>query len=238
VNQAVDVAKEAADFVLLEHDLDVLRQGVEQGRKTFANTLKYISITTSANFGNMISMAVASLLLPFLPLLAKQILLNNFLSDIPAMAVAGDNVDRELIERPRRWDIHSLRSFMVVFGSISSVFDFLTFGVLLWVFQATPELFRTGWFVESLLTELAIVLVVRTYRPFYRSRPGRLLLMSALAMMVVTVSLPYLPGLALFDFVALPPSLLAALVLITLLYVGASEIGKRIFYREPMRRAT
>jgi Mg2+-importing ATPase len=237
VNQAVDVAKEAADFVLLNHDLDVLRQGVEQGRTTFANTLKYIAITTSANFGNMISMAAASLLLPFLPLLAKQILLNNFLSDIPGMAVAGDNVDRELIERPRRWDIRSLRRFMVVFGSISSVFDFLTFGVLLWVFHATPELFRTGWFVESLLTELAIVLVVRTYRPFYRSRPGRLLWMSALAMMVVTVSLPYLPDLTLFEFVALPPSLLAALLLITLLYVGAAEVGKRVFYREPTPRA-
>ena len=136
VNQAVDVAKEAADFVLLEHDLDVLRQGVEQGRKTFGNTLKYISITTSANFGNMISMAVASLLLPFLPLLAKQILLNNFLSDIPAMTIGSDNVDRELIQRPRHWDIKSLRRFMVIFGSISSLFDFLTFGILLWAFNA------------------------------------------------------------------------------------------------------
>jgi P-type Mg2+ transporter len=234
VNQAVDVAKEAADFVLLEHDLDVLRQGIEQGRKTFANTFKYIAITTSANFGNMISMAAASLFLPFLPLLAKQILLNNFLSDIPAMALASDNVDRELVQHPRRWEIRSLRKFMVVFGSISSVFDFLTFSVLLWAFNAPPQLFRTGWFVESLLTELAIVLVVRTYRPFYRSTPGRLLWMSALVMMAITVALPYFPGAAFFDFVALPPMLLGVLLLITLAYVVASELGKWLIYHGQM----
>jgi Mg2+-importing ATPase len=233
VNQAVDVAKEAADFVLLEHDLDVLRQGVEQGRMTFANTFKYIAITTSANFGNMISMAAASLALPFLPLQAKQILLNNFLSDIPAMAIASDNVDRESIQGPRRWDIASLRKFMVIFGTISSIFDFLTFGVLLWGFNATAELFRTGWFVESLMTELVIILVIRTYRPFYRSRPGRLLWISIALMMAATVALPYLPGLELFDFVALPPPVVAAMMLITLLYVAASEIGKRFIYRTP-----
>jgi len=233
VNQAVDVAKEAADFVLLEQDLDVLRQGVEQGRMTFANTLKYISITTSANFGNMISMAAASLLLPFLPLLAKQILLNNFLADIPEMAIGRDNVDREMIEKPRRWQIRSLRKFMVVFGSISSIFDFLTFGVLLFLFHAGEALFRTGWFVESLMTQLAIILVIRTYRPFYRSKPGRLLWISISAMMVIAVLLPYLPGLELFDFVPLPASLLGVLILITLAYVAASEIGKRIVYRVP-----
>jgi Mg2+-importing ATPase len=230
VDQAVDVAKEAADFVLLERDLDVLRRGVEQGRRTFANTFKYIAITTSANFGNMISMAAASLLLPFLPLLAKQILLNNFLSDIPAMAIASDNVDSELIQSPRRWEIGALRRFMVIFGSISSIFDFLTFGVLLWGFNATAELFRTGWFVESLMTELVIILVIRTYRPFYLSRPGRLLWVSIAVMMAATAALPYLPGLALFDFVALPPLMMAALMLITLLYVGASELGKRLVY--------
>ena len=231
VDQAVDVAKEAADFVLLEHDLDVLRAGVEQGRVTFANTLKYIAITTSANFGNMISMAVASLVLPFLPLLAKQILLNNFLSDIPAMAIASDSVDREWIERPRRWAIRSLRSFMAIFGSISSLFDFLTFGVLLWVYHAGPELFRTGWFVESLMTELLITLVVRTYRPFYRSKPGRMLWVSTLIMAIATVLIPYLPGVTIFDFEPLPPALLVVLLAITALYVAASEIAKRLIYR-------
>ena len=227
VDRAVDVAKEAADFVLLEHDLDVLRAGVEQGRRTFANTLKYISITTSANFGNMISMAIASLVLPFLPLLAKQILLNNFLSDIPAMAIAGDNVDREWIERPRRWSIESLRTFMAVFGSISSVFDFVTFGILLWVYQAGPQLFRTGWFVESLMTELLIILVIRTYRPFYRSRPGRMLAALTLMMATIAVMLPFLPGVTIFGFVPLPLPLLAVLLIVTALYVVTTELAKR-----------
>ena len=231
VNQAVDVAKSAADFVLLDRDLDVLRQGVEQGRKTFANTIKYIARVTSANFGNMISMAGAAFFLPFLPLLARQILLNNFLADFPAMTIATDNVDPELVERPRRWDIKYLRNFMLVFGSISSVFDYVTFAVLLLVVQAGPELFRTAWFVESLLTELAIVLVVRTYRPFYRSKPGRLLLISTMVMILLTLIIPYLPGAGFFEFVPLPPFMLVILVGITLLYVLASELGKRIFYR-------
>jgi Mg2+-importing ATPase len=233
VDQAVDVAKEAADFVLLDCDLDVLRRGVEQGRVTFANTFKYIAITTSANFGNMISMALASLLLPFLPLLAKQILLNNFLSDIPAMAIAGDNVDPEAVERPRGWDIASLRRFMIVFGPISSVFDFVTFGVLLFVFHAGPSLFRTGWFVESLMTQLLTILVIRTWRPFYRSPPGRFLLLAIALMAAVAVALPYLPGLALFGFVALP---MAAMLLITLIYVGAAELAKHLIYGRPHRR--
>ena len=176
VEQAVDVARDAADFVLLEHSLDVVREGIEEGRKTFANTLKYVLTTMSANLGNMISMAGASLYLPFLPLLAGQILLNNFLSDIPAIGIAGDTVDRELVEQPRRWDMRFIVRYMIEFGILSSAFDILTFGVLLVVFQAHPALFRTGWFVESLLTELLIALVVRTRRPFFRSRPGAVLL--------------------------------------------------------------
>lgn len=231
VDQAVDVAKEAADFVLLEHDLDVLRQGIIEGRTAFANTLKYISITTSANFGNMLTMAVVSPFLPFLPLLAKQILLNNFLSDFPAMSIAGDSVDPEMIEKPRRWDIAQVRNFMLVFGSISSAFDLLTFAALLHVFAATPEMFRTGWFVESLMTELAIALVVRTYRPFYRSRPGRLFLYSTLAVMGLTIALPYLPYATYFGFVPLPLNLLGVLLLITAFYVATSEALKRVIYR-------
>ncbi len=173
VDQAVDVARAAADFVLLERDLDVIRRGIEEGRRTFANTLKYILTTMSANLGNMISMAAASLFLPFLPLMAGQILLNNFLSDVPAVGIADDAVDAELVELPRRWDIRFIGRFMVEFGAVSSIFDFVTFGVLLKGFRVNPELFRTSWFVESLLTELVIALVVRTKRPFYRSRPER-----------------------------------------------------------------
>jgi Mg2+-importing ATPase len=230
VDQAVDVAKEAADFVLLEHDLDVLRAGIEQGRVTFANTLKYIAITTSANFGNMISMAIASMVLPFLPLLAKQILLNNFLSDVPAMTIASDNVDREWVAGPRRFAIGSLRVFMGVFGSISSVFDFMTFGILLWVYQAGPDLFRTGWFVESLITELVIILVIRTYRPFYRSRPGTMLVVATLITALLAVALPYLPGVAIFGFVPLPWPLLTVLLGVTAAYVAATELAKRLIF--------
>jgi Mg2+-importing ATPase len=231
VDSAVDVAKEAADFVLLENDLGVLCRGIAQGRATFANTLKYIAITTSANFGNMLSMAAASLFLPFLPLLATQILLNNFLSDIPGMAIAGDTVDPELVAKPRRWDIRQVRRFMLVFGSISSAFDVLTFFVLLAVFAANAETFRTAWFVESLLTELAIALVLRTQRPFYRSRPGHWLWVSTLAVACATPLIPYLPIAGVLGFVPLPLPLLAALLAITAAYVFASEAAKPAFYR-------
>ena len=231
VEGAVAVAREAADFVLLERDLDVIRRGIEEGRRTFANTLKYVLTTTSANLGNMISMAVVSLFLPFLPLLASQILLNNFLSDVPAVGIADDRVDRELVEKPRRWDMKFLGRFMIEFGLLSSVFDFLTFGLLLWAFAAGPEIFRTGWFVESLLTELVIALVVRTRRPFWSSRPGNLLLWSSLAVALAAFAIPFLPGAGLLGFVPLPTGLLLALAAIVALYVAGAEVLKASFYR-------
>lgn len=230
VDTAVDVAKDAADFVLLHKDLGILRQGIDEGRMTFANTLKYILTTISANFGNMFSMAVASVFLPFLPLLASQILLNNFLSDIPATAIAGDRVDPEWVAKPRRWDTVFIRDYMVLFGLLSSVFDLLTFGVLLWLFQAVPETFRTGWFLESLLTELVIALVARTRRPFWRSRPGNLLLVTTVAVVAVALFLPYLSFSALFGFVPLPAPLLLSMIGLTLAYVFAVEIAKNSFY--------
>jgi len=230
VDTAVDVAKDAADFVLLRKDLGILRQGIDEGRTTFANTLKYILTTISANFGNMFSMAVASVFLPFLPLLASQILLNNFLSDIPAIAIAGDRVDEEMVARPRRWDTVFIRDYMVLFGLLSSVFDLLTFGALLWVFQAAPEEFRTGWFIESLLTELVIALVVRTRRPFYRSRPGNWLLITTAVVMAIALVLPYLPFSSIFGFVPLPAPLLLGMIVLTLAYVFAVEMAKKSFY--------
>ncbi len=230
VDQAVDVARAAADFVLLEHDLNVIRRGIEEGRKTFANTLKYVVTTTSANLGNMLSMAVASLFLPFLPLLASQILLNNFISDIPAVGVADDNVDADWVTRPHRWDLRFIARFMRVFGLLSSAFDLLTFATLLFLFEADAELFRTGWFVESLLTELLVALVVRTRGPFLQSRPGRVLLISTLVLLPLTVSIPYLPYAGVLGFRPLPPTLLAALLGITALYVVATELTKRRFY--------
>jgi Mg2+-importing ATPase len=230
VDQAVDVAKEAADFVLLKRDLSVLQAGIKQGRRTFANTLKYIFTTTSANFGNMLSMAGASIFLPFLPLLAKQILLNNFLSDFPAMGIPGDNVDEEMLAKPHRWDIRHIRSFMIIFGLVSSVFDYITFGMLVFVAHVAEGQFQTGWFVESLLSELIIALVVRTRRPFFRSKPGKLLWVITLIVGLVALTIPYLPFGNILGFTPLPAWLMATLVGITLLYVLAAEVAKKLFY--------
>ena len=230
VDTAVDVAKDAADFLLLRKDLGILRLGIDEGRNTFANTLKYILTTISANFGNMFSMAIASIFLPFLPLLASQILLNNFLADIPATAIASDRVDPEWVAKPRRWDTGFIRDYMVRFGLISSLFDMLTFAALLWVFRASPEEFRTGWFLESLLTELVIALVVRTRRPFYRSRPGNLLLGSSACVILLALMLPYLPFSSIFGFVPLPAPLVLAMVGLTLAYVLVVEVAKKSFY--------
>jgi Mg2+-importing ATPase len=235
VHDAVDVARAAADFVLLDQDLDVIRRGIVEGRKTFANTLKYILTTTSANLGNMVSMAVASLVLPFLPLLPSQILLNNFLSDIPAIGLADDNVDPDLLAKPERWNIRLIRRFMIEFGLLSSLFDGLTFAGLIWVFAAPPELFRTGWFVESLLTELLIVLVVRTRGPIFQTRPGRVLLASTGLLIAVTVALPYLPIARALGFVPIPVPVAAGLCVITAAYVAAAEATKRWFFRSVTR---
>jgi Mg2+-importing ATPase len=231
VNSAVDVAKEAASIVLLEKDLSVLAAGVREGRKTFANTLKYIYMTTSANFGNMFSMAGAALFLPFLPLLPKQILLNNFLTDFPAMAISADHVDPELVETPRCWNISFIRNFMVVFGVVSSIFDFLTFAALVFIIRATPEQFRTGWFVESVMTEVLIIFVMRTWKPFYQSKPARSLLISGFLVLVVTLALPFSPLSGILGFTPLPVSTLLLLGLITCGYAGASELAKRVFYQ-------
>lgn len=236
VDSAVDVAREAADMILLKRDLGVLLRGVDDGRRTFANTMKYISITTSANFGNMFSMAFASLALPFLPMLAQQILLNNLLSSLPSLAIARDRVDAEQIEAPRRWNIGSIRRFMIYFGLVSSCFDFLTFGLLLLVLHASADTFRTGWFVESLLTQLAIVLVIRTRKAFWRSRPGTLLAWLTLAVAVLAVVIPYLPGANWFGFVPLPAPVIAGLLAITLAYLAASEATKRWFFSREDRR--
>jgi len=235
VESAVDVAREAADFVLLERNLDVIRGGIEEGRRTFANTLKYVLTTTSANLGNMVSMAAASLFLSFLPLTAGQILLNNFLSDIPAVGIANDGVDPELVNHPRRWNIRFIGRFMVEFGFLSSAFDILTFLTLVFIFSANVETFRTAWFIESLLTELVIALVVRTRRRFYRSRPGTLLLWSTAGLAVLTYVIPYLPDARVLGFVPLSWPLLATISAVTCLYVVATEIGKDWFYRRSFR---
>lgn len=232
VEQAADVARESADIILLKRDLDVLRRGVEDGRRTFANTLKYICITTSANFGNMVSMALAAPLLPFLPLAAKQILLNNFLSDFPSIAISVDNVDPETVTRAQRWQIKDVQRFMIVFGLISSVFDLLTFAILLLVFHANQATFQTTWFVISLLTELGVVLVLRTHRPAFRSRPSCVLLWTTAVMCIIALAVPFLgPFASAFGFVPLSTLHMGAVVIIVAGYIAATEGAKAWFYR-------
>jgi P-type Mg2+ transporter len=230
VDTAVDVAKGAADMVLLEKNLSVLIDGVREGRRTFANTLKYVFMATSANFGNMFSMAGASLFLPFLPLLPKQILITNLLTDFPEMTIAKDSVDEELLAKPRRWDIGFIRRFMITFGLLSSVFDYATFGVLLLVLHAGTREFRTGWFVESVLSASLIVLVIRTHRFFLTSKPHPALLGTTLAVAAATLLLPYTPVARMLDFGPLPPAFLLALIGILVLYVLSAELVKRLFY--------
>ena len=231
VESAVDVAKDAADIVLLEKGLDVLVQGVLEGRTTFANTLKYVFMATSANFGNMFSMAGVSLFLPFLPLLPKQILLTNLMTDFPEMTIATDNVDNEMVNYPRRWDIKAIRKFMVTFGIVSSVFDFLTFGLLLLILHATQVQFRTGWFMESVISASMIVLVIRSRKPFFRSQPGKYLLIATLSIFAVTLILPFTPLAAIFGFSPLPIHFILLIGLIILCYIFTAELVKKIFYK-------
>jgi len=234
VNSAVDVARESADVVLLAADLGVLRAGVEEGRRSFANTIKYINITTSANFGNMISMAIVTPLLPFLPLAAKQILLNNFATDLPSVTISTDRVDEDRVLASQRWDLAEVRRFMIVFGLVSSVFDMITFALLFKVFHAGEALFQTMWFLVSALTEIAVVFSLRTSGPAWRSKPSPQLVWSSVVVAVALLAMPYTGWLAnAFGFVPLPANLLGASLLIVAAYVGANEATKLVFYRRP-----
>ena len=230
VDSAADVAKETAQIVLLEKSLGVLVQGVREGRTTFANTLKYVFMATSSNFGNMFSMAGASLFLPFLPLLPKQILLTNLLTDFPEMTIASDNVDAIMVAQPRRWDIKFIRKFMITFGLVSSIYDYITFGLLLSL-DVSVEQFRTAWFLESVVSASLIVFVVRSSSAFFKTRPGNYLIAATLSIVVITVSLPYTPIAPIIGFVPLSASLLTMLALIVVLYLSTAEIIKHIFYR-------
>jgi len=230
VQGAVDVAREAADIVLLGSDLNVLVEGVQEGRKTFANTLKYIFMATSANFGNMFSMAGASLFLPFLPLLPKQVLLTNLLTDIPEMTIATDTVDDDMVRTPHRMNIHFIRRFMVLFGIVSSIFDYATFAVLLYGLHAGTSEFRTGWFIESVVSASLIVLVVRTSGLFFRHRPGKWLILSTACIIIATLLLPFTPLAGILGFTRLPLAFYPSLAAIVLCYIATAEVAKRFFY--------
>ncbi|MFI5344333.1 MAG: HAD-IC family P-type ATPase, partial [Chlamydiales bacterium] len=235
VEGGADAAKEIADIVLLEKDLTVLDAGIDEGRKTFINTMKYVYMASSANLGNMFSMAGASLFLPFLPLLPKQILLTNFFSDLPEMALATDRVAPEAILKPVKWDLKLIRRFMVVFGILNSMADFLTFGVLLLVLHTDEVLFRSGWFIENVVSAALITLAVRTRRSIFRSKPGKLLLFAVLA---VGLGIPFLPYTALgrlFELVPLPLYFYGYLAGIIVFYVISVEIAKYFFFRNNHR---
>jgi Mg2+-importing ATPase len=230
VDTAAEVLKDTADIVLLEKNLDVLVKGVQEGRRTFANTLKYVFMATSANFGNMFSMAGASLFLPFLPLLPKQILFVNLLTDVPEMTISTDNVDPEIVEKPRRWDLKFISKFMLIFGLLSTVFDYTTFAALVFLLHANTEQFRTTWFVESVLSAATIVLVIRTKRPLFKSRPRKYLLVAILAIAALTLSLPVTTLGQIFELKPLSMTYLIAILIIVLSYVFAAEITKKVFY--------
>ncbi len=230
MDNATDVARSAADIILLEPSLAAISQGVTEGRRTFANTLKYIRMGTSSNFGNMLSMAGAAFLLPFLPMTPGQILLNNLIYDASQTALPTDAVDPEVEAEPARWDIRGVERFMVVFGPISSLFDVRTFGLLLLILGSNERAFHTGWFIESLITELVIALVVRTRHVFFRSRPGKLLWISTLIFIGIALILPYLPFISVFGFIPLPAPLMLTMLGLTALYVLATELTKKYFY--------
>jgi P-type Mg2+ transporter len=235
LDSATDVAKDAADVVLLEKDLGVLATGVAEGRRIFANTIKYVLMGTSSNFGNMFSAAAASALLPFLPMLPSQILLNNLLYDSSQLAIPTDRVDEEQLQAPSHWNVAFIRRFMLIFGPISSLFDFLTFGLMLGVLHANAIEFRTGWFVESLATQTLIIFAIRTRKvPFFRSRPSVLLTVTSLAVVAIGVVLTISPLAATLGFTPLPWQFFAVLVGFVVIYLILVELAKVMFYSEPM----
>jgi Mg2+-importing ATPase len=231
VATAVDVAKDAADIILLERDLSVLHAGILEGRRAFGNVMKYLLMGTSSNFGNMFSMAGAFLFLPFLPMLPTQILLNNFLYDLAQITIPTDNVDDAFIRSPQRWNIGIIQRFMMVIGPISSIYDFLTFGVLLWVFHASEALFQTGWFVESLATQTLVLFVIRTAGNPFRSRPSLPLAVTTVLVVLVGVILPFTPLAATLGFVALPAAYFVFLGGVTITYLALVEVVKRRLMR-------
>ncbi len=232
VENAVDVAREAADFVLMEKNLMVLVEGIKEGRKTFANTLKYIFINTGSTFGNMFSVAIASLILPFLPMLPKQILLTNFITDFPYLTIASDNVDEEQLEKPGKWNLKFIRNYMVIFGIHSSIFDVITFLTLYYVLKVKASAFQTGWFVESILTELFILFIIRTHKNFFKSTPGKYLFLLSVLGLVLTIGLPYTPFAAEAGLSPLPLLNIAVMLAIVVVYILTADLLKVWFFKK------
>lgn len=230
VNTAVDVAKDTASIVLLKPGLHVIAEGIMEGRRTFANTLKYVLMGTSSNFGNMFSMAGASFLLPFLPMAPTQILLTNSLYDLSQLSIPTDRVDEEVLARPQSWDNKIIQKYMLFFGPLSSIYDFLTFAVMYFAFKARGAFFQTGWFIESLVTEVMVIFIIRTRRvPFFASRPSLILLLASLTVVAIGILLPFSPLAPFFSLTPLPTAYFLVLILMTATYLGIVELGKKVF---------
>jgi Mg2+-importing ATPase len=231
VDSAVDVAKQAADLVLLEHDLGVLRDGIREGRRTLINVNKYVLMATSSNFGNMVSMAAAALFLPFLPMRPLQILLNNLLYDVSELPIPADRVDEADLLMPRRWDTAFIRNFMLCFGPLSSLFDLAAFGLLYGVLHTPAAEFQTAWFVQSMATQVLVIFVIRTPRACWRDPPAGWLALTSVVIVGIAFALPATPWGAFFGFVALPREVLQLVIALTLAYLVVTEVAKRIFFR-------
>lgn len=231
VDSAVDVAKEAAEIILLERSLKVLHRGVLEGRRSFGNIMKYIMMSTSSNFGNMFSMAGASLFLPFLPMLPIQILLNNLMYDVSQLTIPTDRVDNNYLQNPKRWNVGFIQRFMFIMGPVSSVYDFVTFGALIWLFNSSEELFHTGWFIESLATQTLVILVIRTAARPWQSRPSLPLLASVGGIVALTILLPYTALGSILGFVRPPLAFYPFLAAVVVTYLGLVEVVKEAFYR-------
>lgn len=232
VENAVDVAREAADFVLMEKDLMVIADGIKEGRKTFANTLKYIFVNTGSTFGSMFSVAIASLILPFLPMLPKQILLINFITDFPYLTIASDNVDQEQLDKPGKWNLKSIRNYMIIFGIHSSIFDVITFLTLLYLLKVKESAFQTGWFIESTIAQLFILFIIRTRKNFIKSKPGKYLYILSITGLVLAVIIPYLPFAKEVGLVPLPAINLGAMLLIVVAYSITADLLKTWFFKK------
>jgi Mg2+-importing ATPase len=234
VDTAVDVAKDSADLIMLKHDLSMLEDGVTEGRRTFANIRKYIMMGTSSNFGNMFSMAGAALFLPFLPMLPTQVLLNNILYDLSETVLPMDDVDEAETAKPQHWDIKLLRNFMLTLGPVSSLFDFATFYLLLVVLKADEALFQTGWFIESLATQVLVIFIIRTRGNPFRSHPNRAIWVAAAIILGIAVIVPFSPLAEYFGFVALPWPYFLALGFLVIMYLALAQMVKTHFYRSSL----
>ena len=232
VDSAVDIAKDSSDIILLRKNLDILANGVIEGRKIFSNSMKYILMGTSSDFGNMLSMSVSSFFLPFLPMLPSQVLLNDLMYDVSQTTISSDNVDEEYIKKPKKFNLKAIKKYMLFFGPISSLYDFMTFGIMLFFFHSSAMMFRTGWFIESIATQTLVVFIIRTRKPFYKSAPGKWVVFSCIGIVALALLIPFTPLGKLFELTTLPILFFVFLGVMIITYLLLAELAKRIFFKK------